>query len=275
MIITIANEKGGVGKSTTTVALGSVLAKRGYRVVMVDLDSQSDLTVSLGKVPGDRNTFDCIFTHKNILATRVNPKLVLVGGDPRMIPIRFKDQVENDPQFQYENPRLVLRDILGECRKNSDFILLDCPPNLDLITQNALACSDYLLIPTEPHNFSINGIRIMLDTALGFSSRLNESLAILGVFLTRFRASTSMHSDVHADLTRLYPEHMLKSVIHENVTVQEATHVGVEFEEYEIQKSKQALIKKNRPFRGLEDYRSLADEILDKINYAHFKTKKS
>ena len=265
MIITIANEKGGVAKTTSCAALGSVLSSLGHTVLVVDLDSQSDLTVSLNVEPGERNIFDCIFEHRNILAKNINKNLVLVGGSPKMNPIDFTDQIKKDSVFQFKNTRLILEETLGGVREKIDFILLDCPPNLDLITQNALACSDYLLVPTESHSFSINGISAMLEYAEKFVGSINEKLRVLGIFLTRFRDGTNMHSEIQGELARLHPRHMLETVIHENVTAQEATHVGMEFVKYGREKAKKHPYGNRQIFRALEDYQKLVEEILNKI----------
>ena len=255
-----------MAKSTTTSALGSVLSSRGYKVIMIDLDSQCDLTISLRMDVEERNIFDCIFKHKGLLATNVNPNLVLVGGDARMTITEFTNQLRGDEEFKHENPRLVLREILNDSTSRADYVLLDCPPNLELITSNALACSDYLLIPTEPHSFSINGINTMMDYTASFQKRVNKELKILGIFLTRFRSNTRIHSEVKDELDRHYPGKMLHTVIHENITVQEATHMGKEFEKYGEEKAAQGLFKHEHPFRGLVDYRKLADEILERLH---------
>ena len=267
MIISIANEKGGVAKTTTVAALGSVLSKRGYRVILVDLDSQSDLTVSLNVDPGGKNIFDCIFTSKRLVASKVNPNLVLVGGSPSMTPGIFSGAAGKEPELENIPPELVLHHFMSDKKDKADFILLDCPPNLELITQNALGCSDYLLIPTEPHSFSINGIESMLDYASELTQEVNKDLKVLGFFLTRFRKSTSLHMSVRELLKRKQGKYLLETTIHENVTVQEATHMGTELEAYGDEKEREAVVKGKKVFRGLADYQHLADEILTRIEH--------
>ena len=267
MVISIFSEKGGVAKTTTAAALGSILSRQGKRVVLVDLDSKPDLTRAFNQTAGERNIFDCIFNHRHLLAHNLNPNLVLVAGDHRMTPTNFSDHLKKDPDFQYENPRLILREVLQSSIDKADFILLDCPPNFELVTGNALACSNYLLIPTEANSFSVNGIGTVLEYSSNFTGRINKDLKILGIFLTRFRASTSIHSELKRSLEELYPEHMFSTVIHENTTVQEAIHLGKEFEIYKAEKARKARTSNRRPFRGLDDYRKLADELLTKISH--------
>ena len=258
MIIAIANEKGGVGKTTSVVALGSVLSAQGYRVVLIDMDSQSDLTVALSANPGKKNIYDCLFTSKKLSAVRINPNLVLVGGSPKMTPGALVSRRPSNHQY-------IFREFMESKSQMADFFILDCPPNLDIATQNALAGSDYLLIPAEPHAFSVAAIDGMLNYASDFAKDFNSDLKVLGIFLTRFRKQTNLHASIREHLVALHPVRMLKTVIHENVTLQEATHVGSEIEKYGEEIKKQALVKTRFKFQGLSDYRKLCEEILLRI----------
>jgi len=266
-VISIANEKGGVAKTTSCSAIGSVLSRLGYTVILIDLDPQSDLTISLGINPKDRNIHDCIFTHRKLKAHSINDNLVLIGGSPEFTTIDFLDNLKKDEEYQYENPRLIIRQLITDALDRCDFILLDCPPNLEIITQNALLASDYVLIPSEAHSFSINGVENLIEQVLRFKKKAHPILEVLGIFLTRYRTKTRSHQDLEEYFLRHHPKKFLKTFIHENITIQEATHSGRELEEHDDYKKQNSLVKKNQPFRGLKDYRDLVDEILKRMKY--------
>ncbi|MEP3388744.1 MAG: ParA family protein [Reichenbachiella sp.] len=266
--ISIANEKGGVAKTTSTGSIGSILSRLNYKVLLIDLDPQADLTISLDVQAEDRNIFDCLFHHKKIIANKVNENLILVGGDPRLTPIDFMDSVKKDKEFQFENPRLVLKSLLNQVSNKADFILMDCPPNREIITQNALAASDYVLIPSEAHNFSVNGINNIIEYLEAFvSANLNPDLRLLGLFVTRYRQNTAIHSDMVEWFESNYPDELFKAKINENITIQEATQMGRELSIHDDIKRSSQLVKKNSPFKGLSDYQELVNEILTRVDH--------
>ncbi|UZS00156.1 ParA family protein [Chondrinema litorale] len=264
-VISIANEKGGVAKTTSCAAMGSVLSRLGYTVILIDLDPQSDLTISLGIDPEDRNIHDCLFTHRKLKATPINENLVLVGGSPELTSIDFMDNLKKDDEYQYENPRKIVKQLIDAARDMCDFMLLDCPPNLEIITQNALLASDYVLVPSEAHSFSINGVENILEQIVKFKKKANPSLEVLGIFLTRYRVKTRSHEDLVEYFNQNHPDIFLNTYIHENITIQEATHSGRELEEHDAYKKQSSLVKKKEPFKGLKDYRDLVNEILKRM----------
>lgn len=264
-IIAIANEKGGVAKTTSTGAIGSVLSKKGYKTVLIDLDPQGDLTVSLNINVAEKNIFDCLFTHKKIMANNVNQNLVLVGGDPRFNPVEFLDARKLDDDLQDENELTILDSFLSTLRGQVDFVLLDCPPNKEIITKNALVASNYVLIPSEAHTFSTNGIVALQELVERFQRKRNPDLKVLGILLTRYRANTAIHSDMATWLNTEFPGTLFETRIHENITAQEVTQTGNEIEEYQKIKEEQQLVKSKGPFRALKDYTDFVDEMLVKI----------
>ncbi len=267
IIISMANEKGGVAKTTSVASIGSVLSRKGFKTLLLDLDPQADLTISLDVEAMDRNIYDCVFNHRRILANKVNENLVLVGGDPRFNPIEFMDALKRDKEFEFENPRLILKSVLEEVKDKADFVLLDCAPNREIITQNALAASDYVLIPSEAHNFSVNGINNIIQYINGFQQKLNPNLRLLGIFLTRFRKNTAIHSDMLEWFIENYSEDLFKTVINENITLQEATQMGRELIDHQEMKNEQKLVKSKSVFTGLMNYNMLVDEILNRLDY--------
>ncbi len=222
-------------------------------------------TVSLDVAAEERNIYDGLFTHKSVLANKVNDNLVIVGGDPRLTPLEFMNAVKMDNEFEFENPRLILKSWLDQITDKTDFVLFDCPPNREVITQNALAASDYVLIPTEAHNFSINGISNIIEYIDSFRKKLNPNLKLLGIFITRFRKNTSIHSDMIEWFEENYPKDLFEARINENITLQEATQLGRELSEHDSLRNEQQLVKSKTPFKGLQDYQQLVDEILRRL----------
>ena len=262
-VISIANEKGGVAKTTTTAALGSILSNRGYRVILIDLDPQGDLTAGLNVDPQDRNIYDCLFNHKKMKASKVNDNLVLVGGDPRMKPSNFEKAGSEDAEYKY-TPLHILKRAIDQVLSDTDFILLDCPPNVDAITTNALAASDYVLIPTEAHRYSINGVQAIKEIIGGLKKgNVNPSLSLLGVLITRFRTSTAIHTQMAEALRSKYDEEVFSSIIKENITLQEVSHEGQEIVRYDQDRQSEQLVKSK--FSGIANYESVAEELLNRI----------
>jgi len=259
--IAIANEKGGVAKTTTTASLGSILADKGYKVVMVDLDPQGDLTTGLNKEFDERNIYDSIFTHKQMSATNVNPGLVLIGGDSRMNPVSFDKSAVADRDFKYITHG-ILKKALESLKDQADLILLDCPPNVDIVTANALIASDYVIIPTEAHKFAINGIESILSE-MGTLKSQNPNLSLLGILITRYRGNTAIHSQMEEALREKYSGQVFKTPIKENITLQEVSHEGQEIVAYDKERQSGQLVKSK--FAGIKDYEQVAEELLSII----------
>lgn len=267
-IISIVNEKGGVGKTTSTGCLGSILASRGYRVIMIDLDPQSDLTLSCPIKPDPEiNIVNCLFQLGRLKGINVNPNLVIIPGSPLLQPLNFMDQVKMSQKYQFENPRLVLKDLLKTISKIEDLIvLMDCPPNKDIIVQNALAASTDVLIPTFCHNFSYNGIIDILNLIKKFNEKLNPELEILGVLVNNYDQRNNIDKGVLEMMKESLGNLILSNPVKINSKLKETTHLGLEIIEYARQLS---TMKIPKPFQGFEDYSLVADELLDRMNLAH------
>lgn len=261
-VISIANEKGGVAKTTTAAALGSILSHRGHRVIMIDLDPQADLTSGLNINPEDRNVFDCLFESKKLRATKVNDNLVLVGGSPKMKPSLFEKAAAGEKEYKLA-PYGVLKKRLVEVLDQTDIVLLDCPPNVDTVTMNALVASDYVLIPTEAHRYAINGANEIVELVSAIKSELNIKLEVLGVLLTRYRGTTAIHSQLAKELKETFKKKLFPEPIKENITLQEVSHEGREIVDYDAERQTEQLVKSK--FVGMANYESAAVELLNRI----------
>jgi len=261
-IISIANQKGGVGKTTTTSSIGSILAQRGYKVVLLDLDDQNDLTLSLPVENNEGyNLFDCIFDLGKPKGVKVNPNLVIIPGSSKLQPLLFSDKIKLHPDYQYENPRLILKSFLASVSNKCDFILMDCPPNEELIVQNAMAASNYVLIPTMAHSFSVNGINAVLRMIQRFK-KINSDLAPLGIVMNNYDRRNNIDRGVYELCQEQYRELLFSTPIRINTKLKENTHLGVEIIQYA-----QELAEKRIPqqFSGYDDFNSVIDQLLERL----------
>ena len=263
-IITIVNEKGGVGKTTATACVASILASRSFRVLMLDLDPQSDLTLSFPtELDPEINIFNCIFQFGKLKGVNVNHNLVLVPGSPLLQPVNFTDKLKLSQEFQYDNPRLILQKLLQTVSNREDLIvLIDCPPNKEIIVQNALAASSKVLIPTFCHNYSYNGIVDIIKMLEKFKEKLNVDLEIIGILVNNFDQRNNIDRGVYEMMKETFGDLVFSTPVRTNTKLKETTHLGLEIIEY-------ANDLNNKPmphtFSGLEDFNKVTDELLERL----------
>lgn len=244
-IVAITNLKGGVGKTTSTVNIGAGLARAGKRVVLVDLDPQANLTKGLGLVNAEQNVYGALLGEYELPIFPRQQNLALVPGSSALSGFDKMKGDELDREFLLKE---LLEPLLAQC----DYILLDCPPAVGLITLNAYACAHTLYVPLEAQLYGIEGLEKVLDLVKRMQRRLNPQLAIGGLFFTRYDRRKILHRETTEALREQYPELLLGSVIRESIALGEAPHFGKDIFSYAPTSA------------GSVDYEALVAEILNR-----------
>ncbi len=245
-VIAFANHKGGVGKTTSTSSIGSCLARNGYRVLMVDLDGQANLTLMYLDEDDDRPTiYDAIVDGQQlpVINVRENLDITPSGIEMASAEIALINKLERER---------VLSRVLKPVKDKYDFILIDCPPALNNVTTNAFLASDYILVPMTAELLPLKGMR-MLDDYIGQLRQVKPSLGITGVFLTRYKQRHNLAKAVEEAVAEVYGDVLLKTKIRENTTMAEAAGSGSDIFDY----------AEHSP--AAEDYRELTKELLNKL----------
>jgi chromosome partitioning protein len=228
-VLAIANQKGGVGKTTTAINLGTALAAAGSRVLIFDTDPQGNASTGLDIHPADRtvSSYDVLIAHhplsKAILPTKV-PNLFITPGDARLSGVEGELLGELRPQFFLRNATDQFR---TESDLSIDFILIDCPPSLNALTVNALTAADGVLVPLQTEFFALEGLAQLLDTIRAVKENLNATLEIQGVVLTMYDKRTALSDQVADEVRNYFPDKVYQTVIPRNVRLSEAPSHGL------------------------------------------------
>jgi chromosome partitioning protein len=247
-VISIANQKGGVGKTTTAVNLGASLAASEHRTLIIDFDPQANATSSLGfqRDPARRTCYNAIILGESVERVAIDAQIEgldiipsdknLVGAAVELVPIDRREY--------------RLKEAIQNIKDKYSFILIDCPPTLDLLTLNALAASDSVLVPIQCEFLAIEGVSELLDTLMRIRRTINPALAIEGILLTMYDDRTTLSKQVAADLRSFFGGQVFETVIPRNVRLAEAPSHGMPVIFYDIHS------------KGAESYIQLAKEVI-------------
>jgi chromosome partitioning protein len=246
--LAIINQKGGVGKSTSAVNLAAALGEQGKKTLVVDLDPQGNATSGFGveKVADMQSIYDGLMNDVSadnlILATAeknvdiIPATIDLAGAEPELAVVISREN--------------RLRDVLDPLKGVYDFILVDCPPSLGLLTINALAAADELMIPIQSEFYALEGLSKLLDTMKLVKMRLNRDLEIQGVLLTMYDARTTLAHQVANEVREFFKEKVYKAVVPRSVKLAEAPSFG------------KSILTYSPKSKGADAYRSLAKEVI-------------
>ena len=245
--ISIMNHKGGTGKTTSSINIGAGLAKKGLKVLLLDIDSQANLTEGLGKGDPELSVYDSIRENKKLPILNVSENLDLVPSSIDLLGA----EMEIVSKIGREQ---ILHKLLKPIRSEYDYIIIDCPPSVGLLTVNAMVASDTILLPLQGEYFAYKGVDRLLGIVNEVRDNLNEKLEIGGVFITQINPNRILTKTIVEKLTEDLQDKVFDTKIRINVALAEAQLQGQTIFDYAPESN------------GAKDYEMLVEEILNRLN---------
>lgn len=251
-VISVINQKGGVGKTTTAVNLAAYIAKQNVKTLLIDLDPQGNATSGLGldKLKLDSNIYQALMGEK-AMKDLIRPSLI---NNLDIIPTN-SDLASVEIQLAGELSReSKLKDVIEKSEHSYDIVLIDCPPSLGLLTVNALTASSDLIIPVQSEYYAMEGLSQLLQIIERVQKGLNPTLQILGVVMTMYDSRTSLSGQVYEEIKRVFGNLVFETVIPRNVRLAEAPSHG------------KPIVLFDKWSKGARSYKALAKEVIKRVN---------
>ena len=249
-IIAVANQKGGVGKTTTSINLAACLAEKGKKVLAVDMDPQGNLTSGLGvdKDSVEKSIYELIIGEVDI--KEVINKEVLENLD--IIPTSIDLSAAEIELIGVDDKEYILRNAIDQVKDQYDFVIIDCPPSLSMLTINAMTTADSVIVPIQCEYYALEGLSQLIHTVELVKDRLNSKLEIEGVVFTMYDARTNLSLQVVENVKDNLQQNIYKTIIPRNIRLAEAPSDELPIKKYDPKST------------GAESYMRLADEIIEK-----------
>ena len=249
-IIAVANQKGGVGKTTTSINLAACLAEKGKKVLAVDMDPQGNLTSGLGvdKDSVEKSIYELIIGEVDI--KEVINKEVLENLD--IIPTSIDLSAAEIELIGVDDKEYILRNAIDQVKDQYDFVIIDCPPSLSMLTINAMTTADSVIVPIQCEYYALEGLSQLIHTVELVKVRLNSKLEIEGVVFTMYDARTNLSLQVVENVKDNLQQNIYKTIIPRNIRLAEAPSYGLPINKYDPKST------------GAESYMRLADEVIER-----------